>query len=437
MRQQQAFDRVLAGAGAQQQELRAAADDGQPVADELFQQGLERQDPRLAVDQRQEDDRERILQGRELVELVEHDLGIGVALQLEHQPHGLLQIAFVANRRDALDAVLVHQGRDALFHAIARLLEGDFRDQDALAVLAELLDPGASPQGDRAAAGVIAAANAAAAANDAARGKVGAGADLQQLVNRDVGVVDHANQRLANFAQVVRRNRRGHAHRDAVGAVDQQVGKLRGEDRGLGVPLVVGGHVVDGVELEIFEHHRRDWRHAGLGVSHGRGGQPGDGAKVALLVDQHVPHVPLLGHADQGGIDDSLAVRMVVTAGVAGDLGALDAAGARREVQIVHGHQDAPLRGLEAVAHIGQSAADNDAHRIGEVAVLQLVLDGQLDRAAEQGIGSGRALTRLGGLGGLVVGHVRLVSVGGQNQSFPRGFRRAEARGGGTSAAAA
>ena len=52
------------------------------VAEELLHQPLERQHPRLAVHQRQEDQREAVLQRRELVELVEHDLGVGVALQL-------------------------------------------------------------------------------------------------------------------------------------------------------------------------------------------------------------------------------------------------------------------------------------------------------------------------------------------------------------------
>ena len=66
------------------------------MADEFLQQRLERQHPRLAVDQRQEDERERVLQRRELVELVEHDLGIGVALQFEDQADRLFQIAFVA-----------------------------------------------------------------------------------------------------------------------------------------------------------------------------------------------------------------------------------------------------------------------------------------------------------------------------------------------------
>ncbi len=77
------------------------------VPNELLQHLLERQHARLAVDQRQQDDRERVLQRRELVELVEHHVGIGVALELDDQPHRLLEIAFVANGGDAGDFALV------------------------------------------------------------------------------------------------------------------------------------------------------------------------------------------------------------------------------------------------------------------------------------------------------------------------------------------
>ena len=50
-----------------------------------------------------------VLQRRELVELVEHDVRVGVALQLDDDPHRLLQIALVADVGDALDAVFVDQ----------------------------------------------------------------------------------------------------------------------------------------------------------------------------------------------------------------------------------------------------------------------------------------------------------------------------------------
>ena len=45
------------------------------------------------------------------------------------------------------------------------------------------------------------------------------------------------------------------------------------------------------------------------------------------------------------------------------------------EAEVVHRHEDAPLRRLEAVAHVRQRPADDDAHRVVEVAILELVFD--------------------------------------------------------------
>ena len=87
----------------------------------------------------------------------------------------------------------------------------------------------------------------------------------------------------------------------------------------------------------------------------------------------------------------TFAVRMIVAAGVAGDLGAFDAGGAGREIQVVHRDQNPPLRRLQPVAHVGQApAADDHAHRVGEVAVLQLLFDRQIDDAP----GAGRRCRR-------------------------------------------
>ena len=122
-----------------------------------------------------------------------------------------------------------------------------------------------------------------AAADDAAGGEVGAGDDLHQLVDRDVRVVDHAISAVADFAQVVRRNRRGHADRDAAGAVDQQVRELRRQHRRLGVPLVVGRHEVDRVELQIVEHHRRDGDSRASVYRMAAGGRPAIEPKLPCL----------------------------------------------------------------------------------------------------------------------------------------------------------
>ncbi len=368
--QQQALDRVLSLPGLRQKEERAAADDDLAVADELFQQLLERQHARLAVHQCQEDQRKRVLQRRELIHLSEHDVRIGVALQFVDQADRLFQVALVPRGRDAGDPPVFDDLRDPLFDAVAGGLVGHLVDHDAHAAFAVLFDAGLGADRDRAAARVIAPPQPGAANHDIPRGEVRSRHDFHQLVDGDVRIVDGSDQGVADFSQVVRRDRRGHADRDALRAVDQQVRKLRRQHGRLRALLVVGGQVIDRVHLHVVQHQRRDGRHAGLGVPHGGGGQPGDGAEIALLVDERVAGVPVLGQPHERGIDRHVAVRVIALHRLADNARALRRGGARREAQVGHGDEDAALRGLETVADIGQGAADDDAHRVGQVAVL-------------------------------------------------------------------
>ena len=126
-----------------------------------------------------------------------------------------------------------------------------------------LVDVGAGAEGDLAAAGAVAVEDALPAADDAAGGEVGAGDDLDQLVERDVGVVDETDEAVADLAQVVRRDFGGHADGDAVGAVDEQVGELARQDQRLAILAVV---VVDEVDRVVARGRRASRRRPGTGV---------------------------------------------------------------------------------------------------------------------------------------------------------------------------
>ena len=129
---------------------------------------------------------------------------------------------------------------------------------------------------------------------------------------------------IANFAQIMRWNRSRHADRNSAGAIDQQIGKLARQHRRLHPPLIVGRRKIDRIELQILQHQRGDRRHAGLGISHRGRRQSGDRTKVSLLVDQHMTHVPFLRHPHQRRIDDTLTVRVIITAGIAGNFRTFD-----------------------------------------------------------------------------------------------------------------
>ena len=187
-----------------------------------------------------------------------------------------------------------------------------------------------------------------------------------------------------------------------------RLGNLAGRHHRLGACRVVVFLEVDGVELEVVEQLGGGRGEAGLGVTHGGGRVAVDRAEVALRVDQRAAHLPLLAHAHEGGVDDGLAVGVVVAGGVAGDLGALAVLAAGAEVQVVHRHEDAALAGLEAVADIGQGPVHDGAHRVGEVAVGQLAIDGHVNNVADRddggirGVGCGGVFVVFGLLGRVV-----------------------------------
>ncbi len=213
------------------------------------------------------------------------------------------------------------------------------------------------------------------AADDAAGGKIGAGNDVDELIDADIGLVDQADDAIADFGEVVRRDFGGHADGDAVGAIDEEVRELGGQDERLAVFAVVVIDEIDGVALQIFKHLGGDVDELGLGVTHVGGGQAADGAEVSLGLDQRMAQVPPLAHADQRRIDGGVAVRMVALHRLADDGGAFRGRGVRPQPEIVHRQKDAPLRRLQTIAHVRQRPADDDAHRVAEIAVLQLVFD--------------------------------------------------------------
>src|SRR5712672_603463 len=131
----------------------------------------------------------------------------------------------------------------------------------------------------------------------------------------------------------------------------------------------------DGLLVDVPQHFHRQRGQAALGVPHGRGRVVAGRAEVALAVDERHPHRPGLRHPDQRVVDRAVAVRVVVAHDVADDPRALEEAAVRTEPAVVHRVQDPRVHRLEPVPHVGQGTADDDRHRVVDVAALHLVLD--------------------------------------------------------------
>ena len=226
-----------------------------------------------------------------------------------------------------------------------------------------------------AAAGLIGVADALVAEDDPAGGEVGALDVRHQPVDVDLGIVDVGDRRVDHLAQVVRRDVRRHADRDARGAVDEQVREARRQDQRLTLRAVVVRREVDGVHVEVAQHLGGDAGEARLGVSHGGGRVVVDRAEVALAVDELVAHREVLRHAHERVVDRRVAVRVVLAHHLADDQRALGVGACRAEAELVHRVEHAAMDRLEAVAHVGQRAPDDHRHRVVEVRGAHLLLE--------------------------------------------------------------
>ena len=93
---------------------------------------------------------------------------------------------------------------------------------------------------------------------------------FHQLGNRDLWLVDLRTDAVDHFAQIMRREIRGHPHRDPRAAIDQQIGKRRRKDGWLGEALVIVGNEIDRFLIHVLHQRRAQVGEAGLRVTHRR-----------------------------------------------------------------------------------------------------------------------------------------------------------------------
>ena len=179
----------------------------------------------------------------------------------------------------------------------------------------------------------------------------------------------------ADLPEVMRRDVRGHADGDAGCAVDEQVGDPARQDVRLLRAAVVVGREVDGVLADVTEHLHGKLGEPRLGVAHGRWRVVAGRAEVAVAVDQRHPQRPGLGQPDQRVVDRRVAVRVVVAHDVADDAGAFEVPAVGAVAPVVHRIEHPAVHRLQSVADIGQGAADDDRHRVVEIAALHLDFD--------------------------------------------------------------
>ena len=196
---------------------RAPGDDLAPVTQECIEHVLQRQQPRLPVDQRHHVDAEHLFHLRLREQVVEQDLRHLAALELDHDAHAVF-VGLVAQsvRGDTLDQLVAHQIRDALDELRLVNLVGKLGDDDRLAIaLADVLGVGARPHVQPPAARLVGEHDFLRAIDETGGREVRSRNDLHELRERDVRIVDERDAGGHDLVQVVRRDVGRHADRDS------------------------------------------------------------------------------------------------------------------------------------------------------------------------------------------------------------------------------
>ena len=384
---------------------RAPDDDLDLVVDPQADEAVERQGARHAVDDGEHVGAEVLLQLRVLVQVVQHDLRDRVALEHDHEALPGTTRRLVADVGDTGDLALAGEVADLHRDVVRVDLVRQLGDHEARASL-DLLDVHDRAHRDRAASGAVRLLDAAGAEDLRAGGEVGPGdalhERLEQLFASGIRVLQRPQGTGGHLAQVVRRDVRRHTDGDTDRSVDQQVRETRRQDRRLLGLTVVVVLEVDGLFLDVAHHLERKRSHLRLGV-------PGRGRtlvsrrpEVALAEGQRIAQRPRLDETHQGVVDRSIAVRVVMPHDLADDAGALRERLVGAEAAVVHAVDHAAVDGLETVAHVGQSAPDDDTHRVVEIAPLHLELQVDL---VDPTVVVHRFGGDVGGLGSDVVSH--------------------------------
>ena len=266
----------------------------------------------------------------------------------------------------------------ALLHAVGNLGHDDL--VDAAGPL--LLLPGGA-QAHPAPAGLVGFLKRGARLHDhPARGEVRPGRPLHQVGGGAVRALQEIEARVDQLARIVRRDRAGHADRDAAGAVRQEVREGRRHDHRLGFLAVVGGPEVDRVLVQAHHQELGGGGQPTLRVAHGRGVIAVDVAEVALAIHERRTLGEVLRQAHQGVVDRLVAVRMVGAHHVADHLGAFARCARWAQPQLAHGVEYAALHRLQPVANVRQRPVDDGRQSVGEIAAAERLGQGLLDDAA-------------------------------------------------------
>ncbi len=150
-------------------------------------------------------------------------------------------------------------------------------------------------------------------------GRLDDGSAVDHLSVVYLTMLDHIDDSMTDFGEIMRGNFGSHTDRNAFGAHEQKIWDFSWEHGWLFERTVEVVDHGDGIFVDVIKDFSSDFGHACFSVTHCRGGVAVDTAKVSLTINERVAHIKWLCQADKCHVDGSIAVRMIFTQNVAND----------------------------------------------------------------------------------------------------------------------
>ena len=372
------FENMRAILSFLQLELCAANHHFVTVIHECLYKLLEIEQLRTTVYKRHIVNRERRLHRSHLVELVEHNIGVGILTQLDNYSHPLACIGLVIEVGYTVEFLIVYELGDILYKF--RLIDtvGNLAHDNHLMLLF-LLDLCLGTHYDTASAGGIRLFHSGITVDGASGGKIGSRQIMHQAVCIYFRIIDVCEAGVYRLRKVVGRHIRGHTHGDTLRAVYKEVRYTGGENHRLLAGIVVSRLEIHRIGIYIAKHLLPYLLKADLGITHSRRAVAVDRAEIAMPVDQTLTHSPGLRHSHDGAVNGRVAMRMIFTHYLSDCIGGLFMGFVGGVAHFIHSEQHAAVNGLHTVAHIREGTGYNHRHRIVDVGRFHLVFNIDLD----------------------------------------------------------
>ena len=138
----------------------------------------------------------------------------------------------------------------------------------------------------------------------------------------------------------MRRDVGGHTYRNTGGTIDQKIGKTRRQHHRLLQVIVIVGHKIHRIFIDIGQHRHGNFAHSGFRISIRRRRISVYRAKVAMSVYQRIPHGKILCQAHHGIINRGVSVGMVPPQHRTDRIGRFSVCFVRRQSVFIHSIQN-------------------------------------------------------------------------------------------------